>query len=47
MKLKCPKCKKVFERDMRNKYSRSHMTKDGYKSYCEKIGRNTLSQPIH
>jgi len=47
MKLYCKHCKRVQERDMRLLCSKAFMTKRGYKSYCEKTGRNTLLVPYN
>lgn len=46
MKLKCPKCKKIKNYDMRNRDNKESMTKRGFPSVCIKFGKNVFMKPI-
>lgn len=45
MKLWCKHCKSIIVRDAREKAFKLFMTKRGYKSYCEKIGKDIYLKP--
>jgi len=44
MKFICPRCKKVFTRDMRLSSNKNNLTKRGYKSCCLDIYDTTEEQ---
>lgn len=46
MKFKCPKCGKVFMRDLRHRYERRRLTKRGYRSMCVHAGRVTYCKQV-
>lgn len=45
MKKYCKYCKKTFNRDMRSKISKLFMSKRGYKSVCETVGKTVYLKP--
>ena len=42
MKLYCPKCKKTITRDARLRATKAFITAKGYKTFCEKTGKNVF-----
>ena len=42
MKLKCPHCKKIIERDMRLRVNKNFIKKRGYESYCDEKQRRAF-----
>jgi|TARA_B100000315_G_C14478189_1_gene541631 hypothetical protein len=46
MKFKCNACGKIKNVDMRYNISKYFMTKRGYRSYCEKTGRDVFLKKV-
>lgn len=43
MMFKCPKCNKIFSRDLREKINKDRFINGKFNSYCEEIGDDTKS----
>lgn len=45
-KFKCPKCGKIFKRDMRMKLNKSLLFKRGLRSYCTEVGKEVYCKEV-
>lgn len=43
MKFKCPKCKKIIQRDGRETLTKHNLTKRGLKTYCEETSKDVIA----